>query len=157
MKGCEDLAEILLPARPADFAIAAVKIPFQPVSERSGRRKRGVPLLASVLQAASSPKKARRALLLRPHSAFYGSAALRAAQITRSGVIPAAVPLALACGARAGEKLLCAVERSARDRRRSADAVSTVIDEVRSTAADAAATLSKDRGSTRAPPRLLET
>ena len=106
MKGCEDLAEILLPARLLIFAIAAVKIPFQHVSERSGRRKRGVRLIASVLQAASSPKKARRALLLRPLSAHYAALTLRAAQITRSSAKSAAVPLALACGARAGEKLL---------------------------------------------------
>ena len=112
----KDLAEILLPARLLIFAIAAVKLPFQPVSERSGRRKRGVRLLASVLHAASSPKKARRAVLLRPLSAHYAALTLRAAQITRSSVIPAAVPLALACGARAGEKLLCAASRRARDR-----------------------------------------
>ena len=62
-------------------------------------------MLASVLQAASSPKKARRALLLRPLSAHYAALKLRAAQITRSK-IKSAVPLALACGARAGEKLL---------------------------------------------------
>jgi len=43
---------------------------------------------------------------LRPLSAHYAALTLRAAQITRSSVIPAAVPLALACGARAGEKLL---------------------------------------------------
>ena len=102
----KDLAEILLPARLLIFAIAAVKLPFQPVSERSGRRKRGLGLLASVLHAASSPKKARRALLLRPRSAHYAALTVHATQITRSGVIPAAVPLALACGARAGEKLL---------------------------------------------------
>ena len=59
-----------------------------------------------VSYAASSPKKARRALLLEPHSARYAALTLRDAQITRSSVIPAAVPLALACGARAGEKLL---------------------------------------------------
>ena len=106
MIGCElELAEIVL-ERTAQFAIAAVKLPFQPVSERSWRRKRGVCLLASVLQAASSPKKARRALLLRPLSAHYAALTLRAAQITRSSAKSAAVPLALACGARAGEKLL---------------------------------------------------
>ena len=135
----KDLAEILLPARLLIFAMAAVKLPFQPVSERSGRRKRGVRLIASGLRAASSPKKARRALLLRPLSARYAALTAHAAQIIRSSPKSAAVPLALACGARAGEKLLCAVERSARDRRRSADAVSTVIDELRSTAAAAAA------------------
>ena len=90
----------------AQFAIAAVKIPFQLESGKSGRRKGGFASLLVSYNASPRLKKSGGALLLRPLSSHYAALTLRAAQITRSSVIPAAVPLALACGARAGEKLL---------------------------------------------------
>ena len=107
-------AEILSRARTAQFAIAAVKIPFQLESGKSGRRKRGFASLLVSYNASPRLKKSGGALLLRPLSSHYAALTLRAAQITRSSVIPAAVPLALPCGARAGEKLLRSLAPRAR-------------------------------------------